>query len=77
MDLPTSFQGLIDLWPTQRAFGREVSGDSERGRVFYRRNRVPKRLWSLLVDRATARGIKGVTIAYLRTLYDAGRGEGY
>lgn len=77
MGLPTDFQGLIDLWPTQRAFGREVAGDPERGRVFHRRNRVPKRLWPTLIQTAGAHGIQGVTLEYLRRLYDAGRYEGY
>lgn len=76
MDLPDDFRGLIDLWPNKRAFGREVCGDTERGRIFHRRNRAPARLHGAIVAAAAARGIAGVTHDYLAGLWNAGRRQG-
>ncbi len=74
-DLPNSFQGLIDLWPSQRAFGRDVLGAPEQGRVVRRRNRIPRKFWPALKIAARALGLV-LTDDYLRQLYDAGRKQG-
>ena len=75
-DLPTTFRGLIDCWPSGKAFGRQICGNADRGRIFYRRNRVPKQLWPSVIKHAPEHGLVGVDNAYLATLYEAGRGEG-
>lgn len=74
--LPADFRGLIDRWPSMGAFGREISGDKARGRIFYRRNRVPERLWPLLMELAPKHGLDGLTLEYLAALYQAGKGQG-
>jgi len=74
--LPNTFQGLIGLWPSTRAFGRELVGDPERGRIFHRRNRVPKRYWSTMEQIASKRGLVGVDFEYLARLYKAGKNHG-
>jgi hypothetical protein len=73
---PEDFRGLIDLWPSMGQFGREVAGDKERGRIFWRRNRVPKDLWPALIRAAASRGMVHVTEEFLASLYDAGRKQG-
>lgn len=76
-DVP-DFTALIDLWPSARAFGREVAGEKhqEQGRIWRRRNRVPKDLHPAVVAAAKGRGIEGVTLELLARLYAAGRGQG-
>lgn len=70
------FQALIALWPSMRVFGREVCGDTEQGRIFFRRNRVPRKLHPALIRAAIARGLQGVDQPFLDRLYDAGRKQG-
>lgn len=76
MELPTDFRGLIGHWPSMGAFGRELAGDKARGRIFHRRNRVPERLWPLLIELAPRHGLQGVTFEYLAGLYQVGKGQG-
>jgi hypothetical protein len=75
-ELPTTFQGLISLWPSTRAFGRDLVGDPNRGKIFYRRNRVPTPYWPMVVKIAEERGLAGVDFPYLHRLYEAGRKQG-
>lgn len=75
-DLPNDFQGLIGLWPSMGAFGRDLAGDKACGRIFHRRNRIPRKLWPKLLQLAQARGLAGVTPDYLERLYIAGRRQG-
>jgi hypothetical protein len=77
------FQGLIDLWPSARAFARDVAGEEhqELGRIWRRRNRVPREHWPrllpLVVDLAPDAFNDGESEKeFLERLYRAGRGEG-
>ncbi len=73
----TDFRGLIALFPSARAFGREVAGASnqELGRVWKRRNRVPRDLHEKVVAAAAARGL-AVDMDFLARLYQAGHKQG-
>ena len=75
-DAIQDFRELISLWPSMGQFGREVAGDKERGRIFYRRNRVPRELHAKVVEAAQARGFDGITSEFLDRLYSAGRKQG-
>lgn len=75
-DLPTDFQGLIGRWPSMGEFGRQLVGDKSKGRIFHRRNRVPKEHWPKLMQLAAALGLAGVDRDYLDRLYAAGRKQG-
>lgn len=75
-DLPADFRGLIEHWPSMRAFAREAGGEPEQGRIWARRNRVPKKHHRGVVAAAQARGLQGVTTEYLARLYAAGQGQG-
>lgn len=72
------FRGLIGLWPSARAFAREVAGEDsqEQGRVWARRNRVPRCYFPMITVMALRRKIKGCTTEFLERLYEAGRGQG-
>jgi len=72
----TDFRGLISKWPTLRAFGQAVTGDPETGRIFHRRNRVPRSRWPSVIKAAREAGVDGVTTEFLERLYAAGRGVG-
>lgn len=71
-----TFRQLIECWPSKGQFGRDVAGDKDQGRIFYRRNRVPRSLHQAVVDAAAARGLEDVTMERLAALYERGRGEG-
>lgn len=70
------FRQLIARWPSLGQFGRDVAGDKDQGRIFYRRNRVPRKLHQQVVTAAAARGLDGITTEFLAALYDKGRGQG-
>jgi hypothetical protein len=69
------FRGLIDRWPSMGQFGREVAGDKSTGRIFHRRNRVPRSHWPALTTAAAARGLQ-LDTEILERLYEAGRKQG-
>lgn len=75
-DLPQDFRGLMARWPSMRRFAAAIGADPEQGRIFHRRNRVPRKFWPVLQIAADAMGLRGVDRAYLVRLYEAGRGQG-
>lgn len=70
------FRALIHRWPTKADFGRDVAGDAAHGKIFYRRNRVPRRHWATLMKGAFKVGLANVNEEFLERLYEAGRGVG-
>lgn len=75
-DTIKDFRALIHRWPTKADFGREIAGDAAHGKIFYRRNRVPRRHWEQLMLGAHKMGLGNVDQEFLERLYEAGRGEG-
>lgn len=78
-DAPTDFQALIDLWPSTAAFARAVAGEehADKGKIWRRRNRVPREYHPRLVEICPAMGIPGVTLDSLAAMRKSGRGMGY
>lgn len=74
---PADFRAIIDAWPSAAQFGRDLSDDGHNGRIWRRRNRVPRQYHKLLAQLATARGIAGCSEDHLADLLKVGRGVGY
>lgn len=72
------FRQLIALWPSARAFARDIASEAqqEQGRIWNRRNRVPKEYWPRLITAATKLGVRRLTMEHLDRLHKAGKGEG-
>lgn len=60
-----SFAAIIDLWPSNQAFGEDVGVPKGTVAVWKHRNSVPAERWRLMVDAAVRRGIPGVTLERL------------
>lgn len=74
----TDFRAVMARWPSARAFARDVAGASsqELGRIWHRRNRVPRALWPAVLEAAARRQVGGLSTELLARLYKAGRGQG-
>lgn len=58
----SDFRGLMGLWPTLDVFGNEVTGEprpnvTNPGRIWSRRNRVPRAYWPRLITLAQSKGV--------------------
>ena len=70
----TSFQDVIDLWPTKAAFAADLHayGDQEKlapAREWYRRGSIPPTWFDSVLAAAEARGFSEVTYRLLTGLY--------
>lgn len=65
------------LWRSARAFARDIGGESmaEQGRIWRRRNRVPRHYWPRLLERLAERGHHGFTEDMLETFWARGGGR--
>lgn len=75
------FRTLIDYWPTQAAFARDVlqnddTSDTNPGRIWYRRNRVPFRLFPEVILACQKMGLISVDLELLKALFTRGYKEG-
>ena len=72
-----TFRDLMDRWPSARAFAREIAGADlqDQGKIWKRRNRVPKHYWSQLRASALRRGLGELTDETLERLWALGGGR--
>lgn len=56
---------IIDLWPSLTEFAGDISVQYGTAKAMRRRSRVPDEYWLVLVRRAEARGLQGVTLEAL------------
>lgn len=52
---------IINLWPSLSDFAFDLSIEYGTAKAMRRRNSIPPNHWRLLVERASARGLGGVT----------------
>ena len=61
---------LIEQWPSAEIFSDDLGLKyRSHGRVMKLRGRIPQAYWDMVVGAARARGIKGVTVDYLRSIH--------
>jgi hypothetical protein len=69
MKAPSSFQAVIDLWPSRTALASEMGlPDAGIVRTWRNRDRIPDEYWSGLVAAAAARKLRTVTPELLTAL---------
>lgn len=77
MQVVDDFRAIIALWRSARSFARDIGGPSmaEQGRIWRRRNRVPRHYWPRLLERLAERGRPDITEDMLETLWARGGGR--
>lgn len=63
-----TFDDIISMWPTAKAFGTDVGVSGLVARQWRRRNSIPSSHWRAVVDAAQKRGFTDVTEAALTDL---------
>lgn len=72
----SAFTDIIGLWPTAADFGRAIGVSDVHARAMKRRNSIPSKYWSALVDEARQRGFNHVTHEALAEIDAAQDGAG-
>lgn len=77
----SDFKGLIDLWATPAEFARAVLDNADYsnlnpGRIWYRRNRVPKVHFPQVLKACKTRNLEGVDEEALNLLWARGAKQG-
>ena len=71
----TTFQEVIDAWPSTRAFGEDVGTTDSHVRTMRARDSIPSGFWAVLVKKAALRGHREITLELLAAIAKAKRSE--
>lgn len=63
----TSFQEIVELWPSPDAMAAELGVRVEAVRKWRQRDRIPADLWAAIVDTPTARAAR-VTVVLMASI---------
>lgn len=77
MQVVRDFRAVIALWRSARAFAIDIAGPSmsEQGKIWRRRNRVPRHYWPRLLERLAERGHPEITEDMLESFWASGGGR--
>lgn len=71
MALDLDFRGVIDLWPTQRLFAKDIGVTPQSVNVMHKNNNINHKHWPRMEEKAKERGIKRVTYKKLYKIHYA------